>query len=95
MNLAVRMVRSEALLNYVRLGSGLSLQEMTVPEAWEGKTLRDLALPKNHRVSIVAIHDVLMDEMNPVPDPDMPLLDSHTLILTGSEENLARVAKIT
>lgn len=93
-NLAVRMVRSDALLNYVRLGSGLSLQEMTVPAAWEGKTLRELALPRHHRVSVVAVHDVMMDEMNPVPDPDAPLLDSHTLILTGTEENLARVARI-
>lgn len=94
-NLGKRIVSSDALLNYVRLGGGLSLQEMTVPARWEGKTLRDLQLPARYRVSVVAVHDVLRDEMTPVPDPDMPLLDTHTLVLTGTEENLARVAGIT
>jgi trk system potassium uptake protein TrkA len=93
-NLAVRLIHSQAVLNYYRIGSGLSLQEMAVPVRWEGKTLRELQLPTHYRVSVVAIHDVLTDQMIPVPDPDMPLLDTHTLVLTGSETNLARVARI-
>jgi len=93
-NLAVRLIHSQAVLNYYRIGNGLSLQEMAVPVRWEGKTLRALQLPTHYRVSVVAIHDVLMDQMIPVPDPDMPLLDTHTLVLTGSETNLARVARI-
>lgn len=93
-NLGTRIMRSNALLNYVRLGSHLSLQEMAVPARWEGKTLRALQLPARYRVSVVAVHDVLADTTMPVPDPDMELLDTHTLILTGSAENLARVASI-
>jgi trk system potassium uptake protein TrkA len=93
-NLALQMIQGEALINYVRLGSGLSIQEMAVPTEWEGKTLRQLALTQHYRVSVVAFHDVLSDETRPIPDPDTPLLDTHTLILTGSEENLARVARV-
>lgn len=93
-NLGVRILRSESLLNYVRLGGGLSLQEMAVPARWEGKTLRELALPTRFRVSVVAVHDVLTDQMIPVPNPDEPLVDSQTLILTGTDDNLARVAAI-
>lgn len=93
-NLGRRMMRSNALLNYIRLGGGLNLQEMAVPVKWEGKTLRDLQLPTRYRVSVVAVHDVLTDTMTPVPDPDMPLLDSHTLVLIGTEPCLARVASI-
>lgn len=94
LNLAVRMVRSESLLNYVRLGSGLSLQEMAVPKKFEGRTLRELALPRNYRVSVVAVHDMLTDAIDAVPDPDLKLLDSHTLIVTGTEDNLGRIAKV-
>lgn len=93
-NLATRIMQSDALINYVNLGSGLGLQEMAVPRKWEGKTLRELRLPTHYRVSVVAVHDVLTDTMVPVPDPDRPLQDSDTLILTGSKENLARVARI-
>lgn len=93
-NLGMRILRSDSLLNYVRLGGGLSLQEMAVPAKWEGRTLRELALPSRYRVSVVAVHDIIRDEMNAVPNPDEPLLDAHTLVLTGTEENLARVAGI-
>lgn len=93
-NLATLMLRSDAILNYVRLGGGLSLQEMAVPARWEGRSLRELRLPNRYRVSVVAVRDVLTDRMLPVPDPDEPLLDTNTILLTGSEANLARVASI-
>jgi trk system potassium uptake protein TrkA len=93
-NLSTRIARSQALLNYVRIGTGLSLQEMAIPVRWEGRTLRELKLPAQFRVSVVALRDVLTDELIPVPDPDAPLLDTQTLILTGDDENLARVASV-
>lgn len=93
-NLAFRMVRSDSLLNYVQLNEDLSLQEMTVPASWEGQTLRTLDLRARHGVSVVAVHDVLTDTMTPAPDPDAPLLDTQTLVITGTRANLARVATL-
>ncbi len=93
-NLALQIVQGDALINYVRLGSGLSIQEMAVPGEWEGRTLRELSLTRRYRVSVVAVHDVISDETSAVPDPDTALLDTHTLILTGAEDSLSRVAKI-
>ncbi len=84
---------SRMLLNYVRLGSDFSLQEMAVPSAWVGQTLRDLQLPRRHGISVVAVHDVLMDEIQPVPDPDAPLKESDTLLVAGTDENLERVGE--
>jgi trk system potassium uptake protein len=43
---------SQAVLNYVPLGSGFSLQEMAVPDAWVGKSLRELDLRKRYKVSV-------------------------------------------
>ena len=94
LNLSTRISRSQTLLNYVHIGSGLSLQEMAIPVQWEGKSLRDLKLPAQYRVSVVALRDVLTDQLIPVPDPDAPLLDTQTLILTGDDKNLARVAAV-
>lgn len=94
LNLAVRMVRSSALRNYIRLGHGFSLQEMEVPKVWEGKTLRELSLPRNYQISVVAIHDLIHDRLIAVPDPDQPLLDAYSLIVTGAEKSLLRVARL-
>lgn len=93
-NLAQRLTHSESLLNYVTLGENFSMQEMAVPNAWKGKTLRNLQLRPKFNVSVIAVHDVLTDIMYPVPDPDSPLKDSDTLLITGTTDNLERVAAI-
>ncbi len=85
---------SRGILNYVRLGAGFSIQEMAVPESWIGHTLRELALPRRHRISVIAVHDVLRDEMIPVPAPDAKLKDSDTLLVAGLDEDLARAAMV-
>jgi trk system potassium uptake protein TrkA len=87
-------IESRSILNYVRLGPNFSIQEMAVPEAWIGHSLRDLALPRRFRVSVVAVHDMLRDEIIPVPDPDSPLKESDTLLLSGDDEDLARAARV-
>ncbi len=83
------------LLSYFRLGPGFSIQEMAVPESWNGKTLRDLELPKRHGISVVALHDVLTDRIIPTPDPDVVLKDSDTILVAGKDEDLARTAQIS
>lgn len=84
-----------ALLNYVDLGPGFGAQEMAVPDSWRGKSLRDLSLRKVFGVSVVAIHDVLTDQMIAPPDPDALLKESDTLLVAGRDRDLSRVAQIT
>jgi trk system potassium uptake protein TrkA len=90
-----KRIASRTLLNYVQLGVGFSVQEMAVPMSWVGRSLRDLELPRKHGISVVAVHDVLMDRIQPVPDPDRPLTDSDTLLVAGTDENLEKAAKLT
>lgn len=82
-----------AVLNYVRLGTGFSIQEMAVRDEWIGKSLRDLELRKHYAVSVIALHDMLTDRILTAPDPDARLKDSDTLLIAGHEEDLARAAK--
>lgn len=91
--LALRLGGGDAVLNYVRLGRGFSLQEIAVPKEWIGKTLRELSLPARYKVVIVAMHDFLRDEIIPAPDPDKPLKDSDTLLLAGAAEQLGKLSR--
>lgn len=94
---AVRLgtrITSHAILNYVRLGPGFSIQEMAVPEEWIGKSMRDLELRRRHNITVIAVHDVLLDRMMPVPDPDAPLKDSDTLLIAGADADLEYASKI-
>ena len=83
-----------ALLNYVQLGRGFSIQEMGVPDRWSGKTIRQLQLRQKHNINVVALHDVLADTIFASPDPDHVLKDSDTLFVAGDEASLQRAAKI-
>jgi trk system potassium uptake protein TrkA len=87
-------IASHGILNYIRLGSAFSIQEMAVPGPWIGRSLRALELPRKYRISVIAVHDMLRDEMIPIPDPDAPLKDSDTLLVAGKDDDLARAATV-
>lgn len=82
------------LLNFVRLGDGFSVQEMAVPEAWIGKSLRELELRQRFGVTVVAVHDVLSDRINASTNPDAELKESDTVLVAGNDEALAKLAYI-
>jgi trk system potassium uptake protein TrkA len=67
---------------------------MAVPEKWNGKTLRQLKLRQDYDITVIALHDVLKDKIIPSPDPDSTLKDSDTLLVAGSDEALAKAAKL-
>lgn len=83
---------ASGLVNYIRLGPEFSIQEMAVPPAWIGKSLRELELRVRHRVQIIALRDLLHDQWFPAPDPGRPLTESDTLVIAGREEDLTEVA---
>jgi len=90
LRLAKRMASSK-ILNYVELGAGVSIQELAVPSEWTGRTLRQLELPRRFRVSVVAVHNALRDEMEVIPDPDTHLKESDSLLLVARNEDLDRL----
>ncbi|MBW3533980.1 MAG: TrkA family potassium uptake protein [Gemmatimonadetes bacterium] len=88
-----RRLASTTVLDYVQLGEGYSIQEIAIPDAWLGRSLRELALPSRHGVQIVALYDVLADRWNVVPDADAPLTESDIAIVAGDDETLARMTR--
>lgn len=93
LRLATRM-SSRGILNYVRLGADFSVQEMAVPQKWVGRSLLDLQLPRRYGISVVAVRDMLRDEIMPVNDPQRCLTESDTLLVAGRDEDLQKAAKV-
>ena len=93
LRLATRM-SSRSILNYVRLGADFSIQEMAVPQKWIGRSLLDLQLPRRYGISVVAVRDMLRDEIIPVSDPQRRLTDSDTLLVAGRDDDLQKAARV-
>ncbi|QDT64344.1 potassium channel family protein [Calycomorphotria hydatis] len=91
-SLATRLLE-DSLLQYVQLGDDFGIQEMAVPDAWDGKSIRELGLRQEFGITIVAMHHVLTGRMQPNPDPDYRLKASDAILVAGSNETLSRVAK--
>ncbi len=87
-----KRIASARVLNYIDVGEGFGLQEMTVPEHWIGQRLRDLDLRGQFGITAVALHNVERNEMLPIPDLDVTLTENTTLLVAGTEEDLARAA---
>lgn len=85
---------SSVLLNYVHLGTDFGIQEMGVPDDWTGKSIRQLKLRQIHNITVVALHDILTDEIFPSPDPDRVLKGSDSLLIAGEEDALKKIAKV-
>jgi trk system potassium uptake protein TrkA len=88
-----RRLASTTVLDYVQLGEGYSIQEMAIPDAWIGKSLRDLSLPSSREIQVVALYDVLTDRWEVVPDPDRPLRESDLAIVAGADEVLRALVR--
>ena len=92
-NLSSRL-SDHAIVDYVRMAGGLSVQEMVVPAAWQGQTLRDLSLRDRFALTVVAVHDTETDALAAPPDPDQTLAATDTLLVAGRGQRLREAKEI-
>jgi CIC family chloride channel protein len=71
----------------VRLGGGVTLRSVEVPERHAGKTLRQLEVRTLFGVSVIALRRGGVDQG---VDPDRPLARGDTLVAMGEPADLAR-----
>lgn len=81
-------LNSRGVLEYMPLGGGCSIQEMAVPPAWVGKSLRELAPRERHGVMVVGVRCSLSDTVTVPPDPSAPFKDSDAAIVAGHDDAL-------
>jgi len=93
-DLATRIARGRDVRKYVHLGEEFSIQEMDVPDSWQGKTLRELDLQREFKISVIARHETLSDAIDAPPDPNTELKRTDTLLVAGRDDNLRRVADV-
>jgi trk system potassium uptake protein len=77
----------------VEVSPELSLQEMAVPDGWVGKSLGELDLPTSYGVQVVAVHDMLKDEVT-IPPSGHRLTPSDALLVAGKPATLAKLVKL-
>ncbi len=88
-NRLAHRITKKAVLDYVPVGGGCSIQEIAIPDAWLGKSLSELSLPSRHGITVVALRNLLEGTVTVVPDPHRPLTDSDVVVVAGEDETLS------
>lgn len=87
-------ISGKTLLKYFELGTNFSIQEMGIPDSWNGKSIGQLEVRARFKITIVAIHDILTDRFHATPGPDYILKESDTLFVAGADHELSKIALI-
>ena len=80
---------SDHILDYIALGDGLAMFEVTVPPTWVGKTVGQLDVRKRYHVSIMAIKQNGKFSMT-VITPETLLPAKSTILVLGTHRDVQK-----
>jgi trk system potassium uptake protein TrkA len=90
-NKVARGIISPNVLEYLPIADGYTIVELAPPTGYIGKSLSELDLRKKFQLQVIAIRDVLTDQLQLVPRANSIIKDSDVLVVIGKEEDIRRV----
>ncbi len=83
---------SDHVLDYIALSANYSIFEVSVPEGWVGRTVRDVDIRKKYHINIVAVKD--NDHFHPEVLPDYRFTATDTLLVIGHNKNIQKCFRL-
>ena len=77
---------SSNVLNFIELSEDYGILELSAPQSWQGKSLRELDVRNRHHVNVIAIRK--NGELNVAPSPDRPLESGDQVVALGRYEDI-------
>ncbi len=79
------------LLDYLPLIEGYTIIQISPPQKFVGKTLKELNLINEYGVQVIAVKELVPDRLNVIPTGDFLIKESDLLIVLGPDEALERL----
>lgn len=89
-HLAVKY-NSNSIFDYIELGDGFAVYEITVPKNWVGKSISGLDVRKKYSMNIIAIKS--FGEINSSVVPSYVFRESDNIIVVGKDEDFKKYFK--
>lgn len=89
-HLAVKY-NSESIFDYIELGDGFSVYEMSVPKNWIGKSISGLDVRKKYHMNIIAVKS--FGEINSTIEPSYVFRESDNVVVIGKEDDMKKYLK--
>lgn len=94
-----RHLANPHLLELIRLSDGFTLLEFQAPEAFQNRSLKDLALRGKYNVNLVVIRKPVPESVSSsgtrtiVPKPDDVIEPGDVLVMVGAEDDLRKLPR--
>lgn len=88
-----RTLSNPSIIEAVNLGTDFTLLEVAPPKEFIGLTLAEISERLRNRVSVIAIRDMLRDEMRMNPSPTARITDSDVLVVIGKDPEVRRLTQ--
>lgn len=82
-------ISSSSILDFIELSAEYGIAELPTPQAWAGKTLRELNVRAKYGVNIIALKSG--DKINVSPAAEAVLPAGATLVIVGTNEQLGKL----
>ena len=79
------------LIEHLPLTPEYSIVEITPPERFIGKTLRELELRKKYGFIVIAVKDILTDTFYLIPGADFKVRENVALMIMGKKKDIERL----
>lgn len=79
------------ILDYLPMTGEYEIVELAPPDSFVGRTLSELALPKRFRVQVIAVKELIPENLIIIPPADFVVKDSDSLIVLGKTTNIERI----
>lgn len=83
---------SSNVLNFIELSEDYGILELSAPQSWQGKSLRELDVRNRHHVNVIAIRK--NGELNVAPSPDLPLESGDQVVALGRYEDISLLHEV-
>lgn len=84
-----RQLSNTGIVDMLDLSDDCSVAEITVPEKWTGKSIRDINVRAKHGVNIIAVRTG--ETLNVQFSPDLILEKEHILVLIGDNQAIDKI----
>ena len=88
-----RTLVSASVLDFIELSPDFSLVELGVPKMWQGKALRELAVPAKYGVNIIAIRDA-DGGISVTPKAGDVLEAGQVLVVIGANKDIEKIENL-
>ncbi len=65
--------------------------ELAPPNSFLGKTLADLQLRNRFNIEVIAIRDIIADQVHMVPNANFVVKDGEVLVVIGKESDISKL----